>query len=197
MSKHDELIKNVYEFAQNNSEKDDIHGFAHVLRVYNLCMKLSKGLDVNLKILKISALLHDIGRNKRESDKVFHNHAHLSSIIAKKFLESQDFLLTKSELSSIIHCIQAHSFSNNIIPQTIDAKILSDADKLDALGAIGLYRTIGFTIRNKGSLEDVIKHLEKKILKLKDQLYLKISKELASERKLIIDHFYKQIKEEI
>jgi uncharacterized protein len=100
-------------------------------------------------------------------------------------------------LSSIIHCIQAHSFSNNIIPQTIDAKILSDADKLDALGAIGLYRTIGFTIRNKGSLEDVIKHLEKKILKLKDQLYLKISKELASERKLIIDHFYKQIKEEI
>ncbi|NVM36351.1 MAG: phosphohydrolase, partial [Candidatus Lokiarchaeota archaeon] len=76
-------------------------------------------------------------------------------------------------------------------------KLLSDADKLDALGAIGLYRTIGFTVRNQGNIGDVIKHLEEKIIKLKDRLFLDISKRIAEKRQKIILDFYKEIKDEI
>ncbi len=66
-------------------------------------------------------------------------------------------------------------------------------DKLDSLGAIGLYRVIGFTIKKHGGIEQVIEHLENKILKLKDQLYLDISKKIAEKRELIIYDFYKKI----
>ncbi|MBY9004657.1 MAG: phosphohydrolase, partial [Candidatus Lokiarchaeota archaeon] len=87
-----------------------------------------------------------------------------------------------------------HSFSNKIEPLTLEAKILSDMDKLDALGAVGLYRTIGFTIRNKGGIKQVINHLETKILNLKNHMYLEITREIAEERIEIIQGFYNKIK---
>ena len=108
-----------------------------------------------------------------------------------------DFKLSQEDFDNIIHCIRVHSFSNNVIPQTLEAKILSDADKLDALGAIGLYRAIGFTVKNKGNISDIIKHLEEKIIKLKDRLFLDISKKIAEKRQKIILDFYKEIKDEI
>ncbi|MBA7580801.1 putative protein YedJ [subsurface metagenome] len=145
--------------------------------------------------IKIAALLHDVGRiyEKKNDAK---NHAELSAEMAEKFLQKTNFNITNDNIENIIHSIRAHSFSNNIKPKTLEAKILSDADKLDALGAIGLYRTISFTLRNKGGIEQVINHLENKILKLKDGLYLEVSKQIAEERSKIIIDFYKKIREE-
>lgn len=191
------LIPKVRKFAIENSEKDDIHGFLHVERVLKLCLHIGKRLDANLLILEIAALLHDIGRKKRNEAISSKNHAELSTQMASKFLESGDFKSSQEDFDNIIHCIRSHSFSNNSNPQTLEAKILSDADKLDALGAIGLYRTIGFTVKNKGNLNNVIKHLEEKIIKLKDKLFLDISKEIAEKRQKIILDFYKEIKFEI
>ncbi|MFX1571839.1 MAG: HD domain-containing protein [Promethearchaeota archaeon] len=190
---NNKFISKVRKFAFNNSEKDDIHGFNHVERVYTMCINIGEKLNANLDILKISVLLHDIGRIDEKKDNLKRNHAEISAEKAFKFLTSQQFNLNKDDIDKIIHCIKAHSFSNNIIPQTLEAKILSDADKLDALGAIGLYRTVGFTIKKKGGLDQVIEHLENKILKLKDQLYLDISKKIAEDRELIIYDFYKKI----
>ena len=82
-------------------------------------------------------------------------------------------------------------------PKTLEAKILFDADKLDALGAIGLYRTIGFTIKNFGGIEQVLNHLENKILQLKDLVYLDCSKQIAEKRHELILDFYNQIKREV
>ncbi|MFX0038926.1 MAG: HD domain-containing protein [Promethearchaeota archaeon] len=190
----DKTLSLIKDFALSNSEKDDIHGFSHVERVYNICFKLGKNLNANLRVLQIAALLHDIGRiHQKTNIKNEKNHAELSAEIAYEFLESQGFSLSQEDLKNIIHCIRSHSFSNNSNPQTLEAKILSDADKLDALGAIGLYRTIGFTIKKKGGLNQVIEHLENKILKLKDQLNLDISKKIAEGRELIIYDFYKKI----
>ena len=106
------------------------------------------------------------------------------------------FKIYKEDLDNIIHCIRSHSFSNNLKHSTLEAKILFDADKLDAIGAIGLYRTIGFTIKNGGGIEQVIKHLESKILKLKDLVYLDNSKQIAEKRHEIIIDFYNKIKGE-
>ncbi len=191
-----DLIPKVRKYAIDNSEKDDIHGFLHVESLLNLCLQLGNHLDANLLILEIAALLHDIGRKNRNDTTSSKNHAELSAEMAFKFLNSYDFKLSQEDFDNIIHCIRTHSFSNNSTPQTLEAKILSDADKLDALGAIGLYRTIGFTIKNKGNLNDVIKHLREKIIKLKDMLLLDISRKIARKRYKIVLDFYKQIKNE-
>ena len=153
-----------------------------------------RGIDREMRVLKISALLHDVGRIKAEKKGNLGNHAEVSVEMALDFLNEREFNLSREDLDGIIHAIRAHSFSNNVIPETLEAKILSDADKLDALGAIGLYRTIGFTVQNEGGIGTVIEHLESKILKLKDRMYLDVSKEIAEKRQHIIVDFYNKIK---
>ena len=196
MMKENKMLSIVKEFAIKNSEKNDIHGFDHVNRVYQLSSTIGEKLNADLKILKISALLHDIGRIQEKNDKKKRNHAEISAELTKHFLSSNQYDLTQNEIVKIIHCIQAHSYSNKLVPETLEAKILSDADKLDALGAIGLYRTIGFTILRNGGLEEVIEHLENKILLLKNRLFLDISKEIAKSREKTIVNFYNEIKEQ-
>ncbi|MFX1409118.1 MAG: HD domain-containing protein [Promethearchaeota archaeon] len=188
------MFETIRQFAINNSELDDIHGFPHVERVYKLCLDLGKKLDANLIVLKTAALLHDIGRKEGKDKKIKKNHAELSAELAYRYLSSQNFIFPEKDLKNIIHSIRSHSFSNNISPRTLEAKIVSDADKLDAIGAIGLYRTIGFTVKNKGNINDVIDHLEGKIIKLRDKLFLDISKEIAEKRQKIVLDFYKEIK---
>ncbi|MBN1214955.1 MAG: HD domain-containing protein [Candidatus Lokiarchaeota archaeon] len=187
------LLAKIENFALENYENDDIHGFEHIKRVYKLCIYLGKKLRANLLILQISALLHDIGRKKIEDKNQNKSHSELSAEIAYAFLKSNDIFLEKDDIENILHSIKAHSYSNNIGPKTLEAKILSDADKLDAIGAIGLYRTIGYTTRNNGNLDNVIEHIEKKILNLKDQLYFEESKEIAYTRHRLIQEFHNQI----
>jgi len=189
----DDFILKVKNFSKKNSDKDDIHGYPHVERVYKTCNHLGAQINANMLILQISALLHDIGRIKEKDSSSGKNHAELSAEIAREFLSSYQEVLSKKEIEEIIHCIRAHSFSNDVNPRTLEAKILSDADKLDAMGAIGLYRTIGFTIKNQHGIETVIKHMEEKILDLKQDLFLNESKILAEERQQILLDFYKKI----
>jgi len=194
MDSNDILLK-VRTFAYNNSEKNDIHGFKHVERVLKLSSEIGAVLNANLPVIKIAALLHDVGRYFKKEDEG-KNHAEISAEIAENFLLKNNFNIAIEDVENILHCIRAHSFSNGLEPKTLEAKILSDTDKLDALGAIGLYRTIGFTILRNRGLDDVIEHLENKIMKLKNRLYLDISKEIANSREKLIIKFYKEIKEE-
>ena len=192
----DNLISIVRKFAVENSEKNDIHGYAHVERVYNTCVKVGKKLNANLKVLQISALLHDVGRIYEKSDKLKRNHAEISAEMSKKFLSSNRISLVQDEFDNIIHSIRAHSFSNEELAHTLEAKILSDADKLDALGAIGLFRTIGFTLESNGGIDQIIEHLENKILRLKKQMFLDYSKKIAKRRHKTVLDFYTKIKKE-
>ena len=195
MDDHD-FILIVKRFSSENSDQDDIHGYPHVERVFKTCVDLGIQMNANMRILKISALLHDIGRINEMNDSRGKHHAELSAEIATNFLKSYQEVISKNEIEQVIHCIRAHSFSNDVKPKTLEAKILSDADKLDAMGAIGLYRTIAFTVKNHNGIDTVIKHMEDKILDLKRDLYLNESKVLAEERQQILMDFYKKIKNE-
>jgi len=190
------ILSKVKTFAYNNSEKNDIHGFTHVERVLKLSSEIGTVLSANLPVIKIAALLHDVGRYIKKDDEV-RNHAEISAEIAENFIIRNNFNIAIKDIENILHYIRAHSFSNELEPETLEAKILSDADKLDALGAMGLYRTIGFTIKNYGGIEQVIYHLENKILRLKEMIYLDYSKQIAEKRHKIILDFYNQIKKEI
>ncbi len=188
------IISRIRSFAIKNSEKNDIHGFSHVERVYNTCVKIGQKLNANMRILKIAAYLHDIGRIDDNEDPPKRNHAEISAIKTKEFLATNNFNLSGKEIDDIVHAIKAHSFSNNMSPLTLEAKILSDADKLDAIGAIGIFRTIGFTLQNNGGIDQVIEHLENKILQLKEQMFLDYSKRIAEERHKTVLEFYNKIK---
>lgn len=191
----EEILSTVRTFAYNNSGKDDLHGFKHVGRVLNLSVQIGTALNANLLIIKIAALLHDVGRTYEERNDT-KNHAEISAEMAEKFLLKTNFYINDDDIENILHSIRAHSFSNKIKPKTLEAKILSDADKLDALGAIGLYRTIGFTIQKGGGIAQVINHLENKILKLKDLMYLDYSEKIAEKRHELVLDFYNRIKKE-
>lgn len=193
--KLEDLIANVRSFAYKNSLKDDIHGFKHTERVLKQGIEIGTSLNANLTVIKIATLLHDIGRNIKNGEMV-ENHAEISADIAERFIYKNKFNIPKNDLKNILHSIRSHSFSNEKIPKTLEAKILSDADKLDAIGAIGLYRTIGFTVSRNGDLNNVIEHLENKIMKLKNLLFLDISKEIGESREKLIINFYNEIKEE-
>lgn len=123
------------------------HDINHVMRVYNLCLKLAKHeLCVDLDVLRTAALLHDVARAREDKDGHVHtlnvDHAVLGAEMSDKILRELGYPEEKIERTK--HCISAHRFRGGNPPKTIEAKILSDADKLDVLGATGIARS--FTI---------------------------------------------------
>lgn len=200
-----EIIGKTYNFAEKYYAKDDIHGFPHVLRVLKIAERLANEENADLFVVKMATLLHDIGRMSTDVDydkRIFmnlnqdSNHAELSSEIAQVYIVG-NFDLDMDVVDNITHSIRAHSFSNEVEPKTLEAKILSDADKIDGLGAIGLYRTIGFQVKYGSGIDGVIKHLRDKILKLEQQVYLRSARIIAKEKTKIINDFYSTIEDEI
>jgi len=114
------------------------HDWSHVERVYKLSLKIGKKEMANLKILKLAAILHDIGRKYQDEAKGEINHAEKGADLAKEILQKHGF--EKEMIEKITHCIETNRFRGNKKPKSKEAKILFDADKLDAIGATGIGR---------------------------------------------------------
>lgn len=117
------------------------HNLDHVFRVYNLCLLIAKHEEgVDLEVLIPAAMLHDIARVEESKDKTGElDHAILGSEIAEDILRKLQY--EEEKIQRIKNCIIAHRFRTGNEPTTIEAKILFDSDKLDAIGAIGIART--------------------------------------------------------
>ncbi|MEM0331842.1 MAG: phosphohydrolase, partial [Archaeoglobaceae archaeon] len=100
-------------------------------------------------------------------------------------------------IDAVVHAIESHSFSSNVKPRTLEAKILSDADKLDAIGAIGVARAFLYSGEKGRSIEETLMHFEEKLLKLKDLLYTDTAKAIAAERHEFLKKFYEELKREL
>ncbi|WP_042697246.1 HD domain-containing protein [Thermococcus sp. PK] len=187
-----ELIKKVEEFARDFFEREGTHGFSHVKRVFNLCLHIGKVEGADLEVLALAALLHDIARPLEDKGLV-EDHAKESAKIARRFLTSLNY----QKVEDVVHAIEAHRFSRPPEPQTLEAKILSDADKLDAIGAIGVARVFMYSGEHGRDIEASIKHFEEKILKLKDLMYTKTAKRLAEERHRFVEEFIERLLKEI
>ena len=120
--------------------KDGAHDQEHIYRVLYSALEIARTEDnVNLDVLIAACLLHDIGRKEQfENPQVCH--ATVGGEKAFHFLLENRF--EEEFARQVKHCIQTHRFRKNIFPQSIEAKILFDADKLDAAGAIGIARTL-------------------------------------------------------
>jgi uncharacterized protein len=162
------------------------HGYEHTERVIELCVKLGKELNADMNVLIPAAILHDIGREKE-------NHASHSARMASEILKDLNY----SKIDEIIHSIEVHSFSAGGQAETLEAKILSDADKLDAMGAIGVYRTAQYGVEHVCTLKEFEEHFYEKLLRLKDMLYTEAAKKLAEKRHKFMLIYLKQLNKEV
>ncbi len=155
--------------------EDPAHGWPHILRVISWAERIvnSEGLDVDPEVLVVSILLHDIGRLEGGSG----YHAVRSSEIANIILEVLGYDSVFRD--TVSKAILAHSYSLGYKAENVEAMVLSDADKLDALGAIGIARVFHVgALMNRG-FEDSLEHFRTKIVRLKDLMYFNYSRRIA------------------
>jgi uncharacterized protein len=117
------------------------HDWDHVMRVYNMTLHLAKyEKKIDLDILKTATLLHDIARAREDNDKTGKtDHSIESAKMSVGILKKLGY--SEEKIDKIIHCILSHRYKTNNEPETIEAKILFDADKLDSMGAIVILRS--------------------------------------------------------
>ena len=125
--------------ADNHSGQDAAHDIFHFRRVWMTTQKLSTAATVDWLVVLTACYFHDLISLPKN-----HPERHRSSVLAA--LETHRVLMRdfpdfpRQRLSAVCHAIEAHSFSAKIAPETLEAKIVQDADRLEALGAIGLAR---------------------------------------------------------
>ena len=166
------------------------HDAAHTLRVYRNAMLIAEsepGCD--REIVALCALLHDADDHKMFSTENNEN--------ARSFLQANDVLPERIE--RICEAVNSVSFSRNRgkTPQTIEGKIVQDADRLDAIGAIGIARTFAYGGEKGRALEDSVQHFYDKLLLLKDLMNTSAGRKLAEERHRFLEMFLEELDEEI
>ena len=156
-------LKRLWEEAERSLPRFGSHSIEHTRRVYRLCLYLGETLGADLEVLLPAAILHDIGRRQGVE-----SHAEESACAAERLLV--DLGYQEPKIREAIEVIRAHSFSGGRRPGTLEGEVLSDADKLDALGAIGVYRAAAYGGEVGQGLGDFIRHFHEKLLKLPDLL---------------------------
>jgi len=200
-------LENLKKIAKNKLAKNDpAHDFEHVMRVYRNAEKICKIENGNKKLILSAVLLHDIIKIKNRKDSALK-----SAKFSEKILKENHFL--DNEIIIISDAIKEHSFSKGKTPSTIEGKILQDADRLDAIGAIGLARVFSFSGSNNRSfyhpndpfsknrsLDDnkwALDHFYEKLLTLEKKMNTRTGKTLAKKRTKILENFLKELKTEI
>ncbi|MEM3400236.1 MAG: HD domain-containing protein [Candidatus Micrarchaeia archaeon] len=168
---------------------DNTHDYGHTLRVCELAEEIARSEDADVEIVRASALLHDVGYAIDEE-----KHDEKSAEIASALLEMTDF--PKEKIPNVIECILSHRYSKGKHAVSIEAKILQDADRLDAIGALGVARCFLWTGKRGGNLSIGIAHFYDKLLKLKDGMNTKAGKKIAEKRHKVMEDFIKQLEEE-
>jgi len=185
----------ITDFVQKELSRSQLgaHTFDHSMRVYSLSMQLSEGLQVNRRVLEAAALLHDVGRPREDESGV--SHSILSGEMSREYLRELGY--SAGEIQHIVDAIRTHRFSEKVEPTSLEGQILSDADRLDAIGAIGVYRAIAQATASGIGIQGFLNHAEEKLLRLKDSMYTAPARKLAAERHRTLHRFVQQLKQEI
>ncbi len=204
-------IESIRDFARNHfADAKYSHDWEHTERVYRLCMHIGRVEGADLEILAIAAYLHDIGRAIQDRSKGTLCHAEQGARIADGILEKYPMPPEKKE--NIIHCIISHRYRNSHHPQSLEAKVLFDADKLDAIGAVGIARAylfageVGAVLHNPDmdpltakpySRDDTgYREYLVKLSKIKDRMLTPEGRHMAQERHAFMEEFFSRFLKE-
>ncbi len=184
------LVENAKRYIEQLFENNaDGHDAGHSLRVYRNAVKIAeKYPESDLFIISLAALLHDA-----DDHKLFHTENNEN---ARRFLNSQN--IGAETIERICRIINAVSFSRNRgkSPDSLEGKIVQDADRLDAIGAVGIARTFAYGGKNSRSMESSVQHFYDKLLLLKDELNTSEAKRIAEKRHDFMEDFLKELQEE-
>ncbi len=192
------------------ASSDPVHDFEHILRVYRMADRLAIEEGADLEIVHAAALLHD-AEGSAPGSETRASHHHRSAEFARQILTDESW--SEERILAVQHCIRAHRFrQDGEAPQTIEAKIIFDADKLDVLGAIGAARTLGYSALNhqpfyfqpsqkfleSGEKEPGEPHSSYheylfKLKKIKDLLFTQKARALAADRDAFLIAFFQQL----
>jgi len=140
----DEIFEKIKkEVAVLLKDNKGSHDFDHTERVYNTAMHLARVEKADQEIVALAALLHDVARKEQDDSNGKVCHAVRGAEVAKEILNRYD--LPADKIEKICGCIAKHRFRDNNIPETLEEKIIFDADKLDSIGAVGIGRSFLFS----------------------------------------------------
>jgi uncharacterized protein len=209
-----EILARTYaEVERRFSGIDDLaHGWEHVDRVYKLALHIAERENADRFVVGMAALLHDLGRTAQHGGAG--HHADLSARLAGELLAAYHVPADKQQ--AILHAILAHSFSKGIEPQTPEARVVRDADRIDGLGAIGIMRwavtgavrrtpetrsyhpTDPFaTAHQPDDARYMLDHFFKKLLRLEDTMMTETGRALAQRRTAFMRAYLDEFKQEL
>lgn len=190
---------------------ESAHDFDHVLRVLALAEKLARAEGADVEIVHVAALLHDIAR--ADEDTTGGDHAQMAAERAKEILRARG--VAPAKINAIAHAIESHRFRTNAPPQTIEAQVLFDADKLDSIGAIGVaraYQVSGAlnqrlwsevspnamaTRQQRNSDHSAYAEFIVKLSKVRERLFTMTARKIADERHAFMVEFFARLEKEI
>ena len=168
------------------------HGFDHTLRVVRLAEEIGAREGADRGIFLPAAIFHDIARPLEEETGVPHEEA--GARMAETFLRSINY--PADLIPGNVHAIRAHRYSSGIVPGTLEARVLSDADNLDAMGAVGIARTFMQAGEQGRGIADSTIHFHEKLLNLNGRMYTESAREIAEKRHALLVAFIEALDEE-
>lgn len=201
------------EAFMNRYMTESVHNRDHIFRVlYAALMIAQDEQPLDMDVLIAACMLHDIGREAQSKDLNL-DHAEIGAEIAYKYLLGA--LWEEARARHVRDCIKTHRFRRDSSPASLEAKILFDADKLDAAGLMGIARTLGYgaiysepiyifnedgSLRTEGSNAEIssfIQEFNYKLRNIYDRFYTKRAAEIAAARKKSALEFYDKLVSEI
>ena len=190
------------------------HDFSHVARVYTLAERIGTAEGADLFVVRVSALLHDIGRAEEARSGGGDRHEELGVEMSKPFLEEMG--VSPERTNAILHAIAAHRHRKDNKPRTLEAKCLYDADKLDSLGAVGIARSYLWLgehgrsvfyeenewidvdpLDNTPKVDSTQREWHIKLRHLRDHMYTETGRVIAFERHDRMARIMREIEEEV
>lgn len=205
------VLAAIREQAQANfSHARGSHDWDHTVRVHRLSRRIGIAEGADLLVVEAAAYLHDIGRAHQDRSNGRFCHADKGAAVARELL--RHYPLSVNRYENIIHCIAAHRFRRGEPPRTLEAAVLFDADKLDAIGAVGVARAFlfagelgarlhspevdvtqapAYSIDDTGYREYVVK-----LSKIRQRMLTATGRRLADERHRYMADFFERFLEE-
>lgn len=191
------IINDALEFVKNTFNDDySGHDYFHTLRVYKMAARIAEQENANLMIVQLAALLHDVDDIKLSPE------TYANKDKAAAFLRKHD--ISEEMIKTICNIIGEVSFkgTDSVAPETIEGKCVQDADRLDAIGAIGIARTFAYggshnriihdpdikplvnmnADKYQGHISTSINHFYEKLFQLKELMNTDIAKKIAEQR---------------
>ncbi|MCX8183931.1 MAG: HD domain-containing protein [Crenarchaeota archaeon] len=194
------LVEFIRKEAEKHYSDDPSHDWLHAERVCQMCIRICEKEGGDQKVLVAAALLHDVGMRYELEQGI--DHSEKSVEIAGEILSRIGF--PSEKISLVLEAIRVHRFRKGVKGVSIESRILQDADRLDAMGAIGVARTFSHggrrgipmysSSRDTGSTID---HFYEKLLKLKNSLNTETARRIAEERHAFMEAFLSRFLKEI